>query len=152
MEVLEVEVGRARELDTRVGVVFVDLDGFKSVNDVHGHAEGDLLLDAVATRLRTLLRPDDIVARLGGDEFVMVCSGLSVPGQLETIAERVSTTLARPYELVSGLVHGQVSASIGTAVSTSASTAEQLIREADTAMYVDKRERQILILSATHTD
>ena len=152
MEVLEVEVAQARELDTRVGVVFVDLDGFKGVNDVHGHAEGDLLLDAVATRLRTLLRPDDIVARLGGDEFVMVCAGLSVPGQLEAIAERVSSTLSRPYELVSGQVHSQVSASIGIAVSTRASTAEQLLNEADGAMYADKRARQVRVLSSTPGD
>jgi len=152
MEVLDAEVALARESDTRVGVVFVDLDGFKAVNDVHGHAEGDLLLDAVATRLRMLLRPDDIVARLGGDEFVMVCSGLRMPAQITAIGDRVATTLALPYELVSGQRHGQVSASIGTALSTRTSTADQLISQADAAMYAAKRASQTRYVSQTTTD
>ena len=148
MDVLNAELDRARGSDTRVGVIFLDLNGFKAVNDSHGHGEGDLLLDAVATRLRVLVRPDDAVARLGGDEFVMVCTGLTLPGELDAIGARVATTLARPYELVSGGVHDRVSASIGTALSDSSATASQLIRDADSAMYAAKRARAAELLDA----
>jgi diguanylate cyclase (GGDEF)-like protein len=143
MQVLADEVAEAQGSETRVGVIFLDLDGFKAVNDTFGHAEGDRLLDAVATRLRMLLRPADAVARLGGDEFVMVCPGLSLRSQLEAIAARVATTLSMPYELMSGHTHGEVSASVGTALSTHDSSADQLIRDADTAMYAAKRSRKL---------
>ena len=143
MDVLDAAVVRARESHTVVGVVFLDLDGFKAVNDTYGHAEGDLLLDAVATRLRLLVRPNDLVARLGGDEFVMVCTGLTPPGQLDAITDRISSTLSLPYDLASGHVHANVAVSLGTAVSDPTSTAAQLVHDADSAMYDAKRSRQV---------
>jgi diguanylate cyclase (GGDEF)-like protein len=143
MQVLDDELARAAGAETRVGVIFLDLDGFKAVNDTFGHAEGDRLLDAVATRLRVLLRPADAVARLGGDEFVMVCPALSMPSQLAAIADRVSTTLALPYELLGGHTHSDVSASVGTSLSSNDSSADQLLREADTSMYAAKRARKL---------
>jgi len=142
MDVLAHELDRAADADSRVGVVFLDLNGFKAVNDRWGHAEGDLLLDAVATRLRAFLRAGDSVARLGGDEFVMVCPGLSAPGQLELIATRLAEHLRQPYHLPSGQIHDEVSASLGTAQSTRESTAEQMLRDADTEMYVVKRRHR----------
>lgn len=137
-DVLATELRAAAGSWTHVGVLFLDLNGFKAVNDTFGHAEGDLLLEAVAMRLHGMLRTGDSVARLGGDEFVMVCPGLTVAGQLTAIQERLAVALREPYVLCSGRIHKSVSASIGAAQSTSISTIEQLIRDADTEMYAAK--------------
>ncbi|WP_345713186.1 GGDEF domain-containing protein [Kineococcus glutinatus] len=128
---------------TAAGVLFVDLDGFKAVNDVHGHHVGDLLLVAVADRLRELLRPGDTLARLGGDEFVVVCEGLSGADEMAGVARRVATAFERPFRVEGRAV--EVGASIGVAVAgADERSPEDLLREADRAMYVAKRNPSLV--------
>ena len=128
-----------------VGVLFLDLDGFKAVNDRAGHGVGDLLLQQVAARLLGAVRPEDTVSRLGGDEFAVVCPGLG-PVELAHLAERVAAAVARPFVLQGGTFH--VSVSTGTALSGGGAPAEELLRRADAAMYVVKRGRRSLTLLA----
>lgn len=125
------------------GLVFLDLDNFKTLNDTKGHAKGDLLLVEVSKRLKNSVRSSDTVARLGGDEFVVILDALSndpvtAAEQAHTIAEKISISLAHPYRLENYTHHG--SASIGVALfSRGEINSEELIKRADTAMYEAKR-------------
>jgi diguanylate cyclase (GGDEF)-like protein/PAS domain S-box-containing protein len=121
----------------RVGVAYLDLDGFKQVNDGAGHAAGDELLVQVAGRLRSSVRPGDTVGRLGGDEFAIICTDLGDGKALSSVADRVLKALREPFLLPSGTF--TISASIGLAVAEDRSTGEQLLATADTAMYTAKR-------------
>jgi diguanylate cyclase (GGDEF)-like protein/PAS domain S-box-containing protein len=119
-----------------VTLLFLDLDGFKSVNDSLGHDVGDQLLKDLALRLAGVTRPGDIVGRLGGDEFVVVALDCDSHAALN-IAERIRTVLSEPFD-VAGM-HLPLSASIGIATSSEAGThPENLIRDADVAMYSAK--------------
>jgi diguanylate cyclase (GGDEF)-like protein len=120
-----------------LAVLFVDLDGFKQVNDSLGHAIGDELLVLASQRILACLRPEDVVARLGGDEFVVVCPNVSDSGLVLAIAARIGSQLTAPFPI--GEHHAVVSASIGLATTTdSTATAEDLLRQADLAMYQAK--------------
>jgi len=120
-----------------VAVLFVDLDGFKQVNNSLGHAVGDELLVLASQRIRACLRPDDLVARLGGDEFVVVCPKVSDSSVVPAIAARIGSQLSAPFPI--GDHQAIVSASIGLATTTDGtSSAEELLRQADLAMYVAK--------------
>jgi diguanylate cyclase (GGDEF)-like protein len=125
--------------DSTIGcaVVFVDLDGFKLVNDSLGHVVGDQLLVAVAGRLNEVLRPGDTVARLGGDEFALLLDGVQSERDATIVAERVRTCLARPVDI--GAHSLFVRASIGISLRSPAVSAEELLRNADIAMYAAKR-------------
>jgi diguanylate cyclase (GGDEF)-like protein/PAS domain S-box-containing protein len=120
-----------------VGILFLDLDNFKLINDSMGHHAGDELLRAVAPRLRSHLRPGDIVARFGGDEFGILVDRLADEDEAVAIADRIAVAFAEPYAM-HGVDHF-VSASIGIAVARPSSRepvdAELLIRDADAAMY-----------------
>jgi diguanylate cyclase (GGDEF)-like protein/PAS domain S-box-containing protein len=120
-----------------VGILFLDLDHFKLINDSLGHHAGDALLRAVAPRLRDHLRPGDVVARFGGDEFGILIDRLADEGEALAIADRVASAFTQPFSL-DGVDHF-VSASIGVAVAGSGDertvNAELLIRDADAAMY-----------------
>jgi diguanylate cyclase (GGDEF)-like protein/PAS domain S-box-containing protein len=120
-----------------VGILFLDLDHFKLINDSLGHHAGDALLRAVAPRLRSHLRPGDIVARFGGDEFGVLIDRLADEGEAMAIADRVAAAFAQPFAIDS--VEHFVSASIGVAVAGVTGerpvNAELLIRDADAAMY-----------------
>jgi diguanylate cyclase (GGDEF)-like protein len=118
-------------------MLFADLDQFKSVNDLHGHGVGDQLLMAVAQRLTAVLRPGDTLARMSGDEFVIFCEGLESSAQVDAIAARLGAAVAAPFVL-SG-VQIDVTASIGIAFWRGQSS-EQLLSDADTAMYQAKRK------------
>ena len=125
-----------------VGILFLDLDHFKLINDSLGHHAGDALLRAVAPRLRSHLRPGDVVARFGGDEYGILIDRLADEGEAVAIADRVSAAFAQPFA-IDGVDHF-VSASIGVAVSRASEertvNAELLIRDADAAMYRAKEE------------
>lgn len=116
----------------QLSVLFVDLDGFKEVNDRHGHGAGDELLIRVAERLRDVLRPMDFVARLGGDEFVIVLHGLGLL-ESERLANRVVSSLELPFIVAD--VEISISASIGVSSAEQERSGERLIKEADIAMY-----------------
>lgn len=119
---------------TRPAVLFMDLDHFKSVNDLFGHSAGDQLLTEVARRLRAVVRPNDTVARLGGDEFVVLCEELVDPLQgAVLVARRIVASLELAFAIGGRDVH--MSASIGVAPFDPGDTAEGLMARADQAMY-----------------
>lgn len=116
-----------------VGVLFLDLDRFKVLNDSLGHGAGDRMLMELADRLRAAIRPGDVVARFGGDEFVIGCGGLrSIDSAIE-IADRLLEVIEQP--LGSAGSHIVVTASIGIAIAEGPATADALVRDADAAMY-----------------
>jgi diguanylate cyclase (GGDEF)-like protein/PAS domain S-box-containing protein len=119
-------------------VLFIDLDGFKQVNDEHGHAAGDRLLRRIAERLRGAVREQDLVGRIGGDEFLILCPEIGGHEPAVALAERIAELLRRDVALSAG---GR-QASIGVAWSSGeAVDAETLVARADRAMYESKRER-----------
>jgi len=120
-----------------VVLLFIDLNGFKAVNDTYGHGSGDLVLSVVADRLRQISRSSDLVARMGGDEFTMLIQGGSV-NQIERLVQRIHQSLVVPVDLRGGKTVG-VSASVGAARWTeSTSDADSLLNAADQSMYVAK--------------
>ena len=134
---LEHAAERAARSRRVTGVLFLDLDGFKGVNDTHGHAAGDLLLMEVSRRLTALLRPGDTLARMSGDEFVLLLEDLTVATDAELVAQRIGQALRRPY-LVGG-VRLPLAGSIGVAVTAPGDVpTPQLVIDADRAMYVAK--------------
>ena len=131
---LEVAIKHARRADNKVAVLFVDLDGFKAINDGHGHAAGDHVLRRVAQRLRLTVRDEDTVARVGGDEFVVVIGGLVDSADAARLAGNINAALARAIEWQGAAL--QVGASVGIALFPDhADDAESLRRLADAAMY-----------------
>ncbi len=130
---------RSRSRGQNCGVLFLDLDRFKEINDTLGHAAGDALLIAVAERLRGALRPQDTAARLGGDEFaILVENILSVSG-MEIVATRVLEAMEREFEVCGHTIHA--GASIGVAIAgPDHAVPELLIRDADFAMYRAKQD------------
>jgi diguanylate cyclase (GGDEF)-like protein/PAS domain S-box-containing protein len=130
---------RSRRSGLSVALLFVDLDGFKLINDTHGHLAGDLLLKSVASRLIEQVRPGDTVARLAGDEFVVLCEQVEQPSTMSVLAERINDTLRQPAEFNG--VSLFVTASIGVAIGNgSTHSADDLLRFADTAMYAVKEK------------
>jgi diguanylate cyclase (GGDEF)-like protein/PAS domain S-box-containing protein len=137
VDALGESLSKAAVSGSPVGILFLDLDHFKLINDSLGHHAGDALLRAVAPRLRAHLRPGDIVARFGGDEFGILIDRLADEGEAVAIADRVAGAFAQPFS-IDGVDHF-VTASIGVAVSRPGEerpvNAELLIRDADAAMY-----------------
>lgn len=132
---IEQTLRRARHNQEPVAVLFVDLDNFKAINDSLGHGTGDELLCAVAERLDGVIRDTDALGRMGGDEFVVVADGLSLAAGPELIAERLLEAFNEPYVLGEDRetqVHAKASIGIATGVRPSA---EELLRDADIAMY-----------------
>ena len=137
MQLLRHAVGRARH-GAPLALLFIDLDGFKAVNDSLGHEVGDALLAAFAQRLGGSLRPSDTAARLGGDEFVVVVEDVELHADIDALAERILISATTPFR-----VNGhdcRVSASIGIArYGPACADADLLVKAADTAMYAAKR-------------
>jgi diguanylate cyclase (GGDEF)-like protein len=138
MERLEHSLLRGQRSGLTSGLLFVDLDRFKGINDTFGHRVGDEVLVAVARRLSEVLRTDDTLARVSGDEFIVLCEDLGGPEQAETIVARIDAALAPPFT-ISG-IEMKISASIGIALTgPGADTADDLFHAADMAMYRAKR-------------
>ncbi len=145
---IDAAVERAHRGRRTAAVLFIDLDRFKQVNDELGHTTGDRLLGAVADRLIRAVRPSDLVGRFGGDEFLVLCEDLTSLDDAVAIAERIRTTLADGFTL--GEHHTSVGCSIGIATTGSAAVGgQQLITEADAAMYEIKRTGGGVRVSAT---
>jgi diguanylate cyclase (GGDEF)-like protein/PAS domain S-box-containing protein len=127
----------AAQPDESVSVLYLDLDRFKQVNDTHGHAAGDALLNAVAARIRSCVRKTDTVARIGGDEFIVVQVSTDPLNEAALLAERFVETISAPYEILGHQVH--VGVSIGIAIAPRDGTGkEQLLHHADLALYRSK--------------
>lgn len=130
-------LARAKRTGARIGVLFVDLDNFKAINDSYGHLAGDEFLKQVAERISRSLRGGDTSARIGGDEFVVLCDSLADMADAGAVAQRIQDALTAEIP-VQGLLLS-ASASIGISISDDSSTPGTLLRDADSAMYVAKR-------------
>ena len=128
---------RARREPRKVAVLFVDLDGFKPINDMLGHAVGDEVLKEAARRLRTTTRDSDTVARIGGDEFVLLAEDVSDVADCASLANRVIQVLAQPLEVQGHQV--TLSGSVGVALYPEHGDRLKLVQNADAAMYTAKR-------------
>jgi diguanylate cyclase (GGDEF)-like protein len=125
--------------DQAFGILYLDLNGFKPVNDQFGHAAGDQVLIETAHRLLGCIRPSDTVARLGGDEFALLLGHIKASGESTVVADRVQKAIRRPYYFDGHEM--RISTSIGIALS-SAGYADpvDMVRDADHAMYLAKRK------------
>ncbi|MFC5547120.1 diguanylate cyclase domain-containing protein [Massilia aerilata] len=138
---VNIALARAHRSGTPMGLLYVDVDDFKQVNDVHGHAAGDLLLREVAARLTRCARQSDTVARLGGDEFVLVLEQLGAPEDAGRIARQLAAEMEAPMLL--GNCQLNIRISIGSAVFPDDGVQiEDLLKHADIDMYRQKRERK----------
>ncbi|MEU4159171.1 GGDEF domain-containing protein [Actinoplanes sp. NPDC026670] len=136
-----------RRVEKRPSVVlFLDLDGFKQVNDSFGHHIGDHLLVCVAERLRHCLRREDVVGRFGGDEFLVLLDDVGPGEELDRLLERITQAICDPYRLGEHTVH--VGVSVGTAECVGGTTADQLLQDADRSMYRAKAARRVIASAA----
>ena len=134
MDRLQHDLENAHRQEKPIALMFIDLDGFKVINDTLGHPVGDRLLQEAANRLGDCLREGDTIARLGGDEFTIVLPNIETPDQAETVAEKLLKHLAVPFQLADQQLH--ISGSIGiTLYPNDGDSSEMLLRNADTAMY-----------------
>jgi len=134
---IELELAHARRQETGLALLFLDLDGFKAINDTRGHAAGDALLVGAANHLKNALREGDTVARLGGDEFTVLLPGIATQSVAVSVVEKILEALERPVHYEGELL--RVSASIGVALyPRDASSAADLLQRADDAMYQAK--------------
>lgn len=130
-------VAHALHKGEKVAVHYIDLDGFKAINDHHGHPAGDALLQQVSGRLETTVRGEDTVARLGGDEFIVLQTGIMQNGEAEMLARRIIKKLSAPYAIDG--TNMCISASIGIAMMPDAGRdLERLLSRADSALYRSK--------------
>ena len=129
---LNQEYENAKRTGKPFSILFLDLDGFKQVNDAYGHHNGDSLLAEIAERLRNLVRARDTVARIGGDEFVIVCDAVE-PMALANLANKLIAAIEKPCSL--GKYVGEVSASVGIALYEDGMSSDLLLKNADAAMY-----------------
>jgi diguanylate cyclase (GGDEF)-like protein len=130
-------IARSQRQGTNFGILFLDLNGFKEINDTYGHNAGDELLRQVAQRLQGCIRADDSVARLGGDEFVVLLEGIMDAEVMESIARKIRTSMAPPF----AIAHHQVSVSTSIGKATfpmQGKTPDELIKAADARMYAEK--------------
>jgi diguanylate cyclase (GGDEF)-like protein/PAS domain S-box-containing protein len=134
---LEQDVRHSERTGVPIALMFIDLDRFKEVNDMLGHEAGDVLLHHAAQRIVSCVRRTDTVARLGGDEFTVILTEVNDEQHVEVLAQEIVDELARPFHIAQDLAH--ISCSIGiTLFPRDASTPEDLVRNADQAMYVSK--------------
>jgi len=138
LDQLEHNIKLAKRRHQKTAVLFLDLDGFKQVNDTLGHDAGDLLLKEVATRIKSVLRESDVAARMGGDEFTFVLDDIGTHENAAAVAQKIIETLSEKFNLKGH--ESQIGGSIGIAVyPDDAADHEALLRRADEAMYVAKK-------------
>ncbi|MFT3666514.1 putative bifunctional diguanylate cyclase/phosphodiesterase [Piscinibacter sp.] len=128
---------RCESKKQRMAVLFIDLDGFKPVNDTYGHAVGDRVLEQVGIRLRSIARAADVAARVGGDEFLMLLPGVSSQDSVARVAKALIELLSRPYKVDEREVN--ISCSVGVALYPDGCKPNKLVPRADAAMYAAKR-------------
>lgn len=137
-EILAHSIALSVRSRAKLAVMFLDLDGFKKVNDTLGHEAGDLLLQGVAQRLQETVRQSDVVARIGGDEFILLLENVRGAENAAAVAQKIIANLATPFDLNG--TPGRVGASIGIALYPQhGESAEELLRRADEAMYQSKQ-------------
>jgi diguanylate cyclase (GGDEF)-like protein/PAS domain S-box-containing protein len=129
-------MARTRRYPKTLALMSVDLDGFKAVNDTHGHDVGDQLLQHVAKRLSACVRTTDVVCRLGGDEFMVILEGAGMPHEVERIGQRILTCLSEAYTLAGH--HIKATPSIGVVIHRTDESEQDLLRRADATMYAAK--------------
>ena len=134
--VLDAHLRHLADTGIGFGLLYVDLDGFKGVNDEFGHDAGDELLRRAGQRIGAAVKTSDLVCRIGGDEFVVVLSGVQDPEEAQRVAGRVSQSLAEPFDLRAGTVN--MSGSVGAAISSDDCTGGNLLEQADRNMYAEK--------------
>lgn len=131
-------MARSKRLQRPMGLMLLDLDRFKAVNDTMGHDVGDLLLKSVADRLRACVREVDTVARMGGDEFTIILEGCSADQDITIVAQRITESVAEPFDL--GSHHAAIGVSIGITIYPSDDhDIDDLLKHADLAMYRAKQ-------------
>lgn len=136
-ERLDVDLRKAHRNGRQLSLLFIDLDGFKQVNDLFGHDAGDLLLMEATYRIKGCVRETDTVARLGGDEFTVVLTDLENTDHVEFVCQKILASLSRPFQM--GKEFAYISGSIGVVLSPlDATTSDELVRKADQAMYAAK--------------
>ena len=142
-------INAARRTGRGFSVCYLDLDGFKAINDQHGHEAGDEVLSEISRRLQALVRGNDVVARLGGDEFAILLSGVSRPEDVEQTLQRCLFSIQRRITLDSG-EKVSVGASIGAVIGGGDDACRELLHAADEAMYAVKRTGKGQIQIADH--
>ena len=150
LEVLSEELERQKETPGGTAVIFIDLCGFKTVNDEFGHATGDQFLKVAGNRLRFAIRQYDRVGRFGGDEFLVVCPRVETAPMSLDIAKRITASLNQPVHGTSNVV--ELRASVGVAWSSAIIDADTLVAQADHAMYASKRSGSSTVVLFSDTD
>jgi diguanylate cyclase (GGDEF)-like protein len=140
LERLRIALEQQASESLNLAVIYLDLDGFKTLNDVHGHDVGDQLLNLVAARLSHAVRAEDLVSRLSGDEFACLVAGVPSRERLQHIATTLFDAVATPFQLGAGVFTVYPSIGIGQ-YPADGTTAEALMHAADVAMYTAKRQR-----------
>jgi diguanylate cyclase (GGDEF)-like protein len=138
---LDAALALARRYGQRVGIIYLDIDGFKAINDTYGHHAGDHILSQVAARWSQLIRAPDVLGRVGGDEFVVLVHHCAAKSHLETIARRLSDALVEPFVIDHGDTKVRLGVSAGLAEPGGDCTIEAAIAAADHAMYRTKNAR-----------
>ncbi|MDH3753136.1 MAG: EAL domain-containing protein [Acidimicrobiia bacterium] len=131
-------LARVRRSDHELAVLFIDIDGFKSINDAHGHAGGDRALRIIAGRIAGTIRSGDQLGRIGGDEFVVIAEPMGTASESLTLGQRILDAVAMPLHV--GEVEVRLTASIGVALGGTSLTADEILRDADLAVYKAKSD------------
>jgi len=138
-KLLDESIERAKKDKSTFGVIYIDLDGFKLINDHYGHQIGDRYLQQVTLRMKHQLRPNDVMARLGGDEFAVLLHSAATHEEIHSVVARLDSCFSNPFQVDGNQIHG--AASFGVALfPIDGNTQDGLLNSADAAMYVAKHQ------------